>query len=72
MVTLTGGCCFDLRYCTPDPDHPYGYVETILYPNSSRLTSVQVYTYLVTNFGNVAELGNLVWSFKRFASGAFH
>jgi hypothetical protein len=28
------------------------------------LTSVQVYTYLVTNFGNPVELGNLVWSVR--------
>jgi hypothetical protein len=27
-----------------------------------RINSAQVYTYLITNFGNALELGNLVWS----------
>ena len=29
---------------------------------SLDLTFAKVYTYLVTNFGNTVELGNLVWS----------
>jgi len=65
-----GGCCFGLRHHSPSSDFPYKCVDmSVRNGEHACLIAAQVYSYVITNFGNVVELGNIVWSVQHLKLG---
>jgi hypothetical protein len=62
---FAGGRSFSFRHPAPNLDHSYRCVANFVSLASCGLTSgAEVYTYLITNFGDLVALNNLVWSVR--------